>query len=140
MFKKKLLSVLMALAMVMTLLPAGVSVEQTQAASTWRSALYPENWTPGYTNGSGQFLHDFSYAGYEKGEKDVPAEMSGLYANVVDYGADATGANDSTSAIQSAINAVQNAGGGTVYLPAGTYKVKPSSNEYASALRKQYSF
>ena len=61
--------------------------------------------------------------------------MSGLYANVLDYGADSTGANDSTSAIQSAIDAVEAAGGGTVYLPEGTYKVKPSSNENASALR-----
>lgn len=134
MFKKKLLSVLLTCVMVLSLLPSTMSVKQTQAAATWRSALYPENWTPGYTNSSGQFLHDFSYAGYEKGEKDLPTEMSGLYANVVDYGADATGANDSTSAIQSAINAVQNAGGGTVYLPAGTYKVKPSSNSNSSAL------
>lgn len=134
MFKKKLLSVLLICAMVLSLIPSTMSEYKTQAATTWRSALYPENWTPGYTNSSGQFLHDFSYAGYEKGEKDVPTEMSGLYVNVVDYGADATGANDSTSAIQSAINAVQDAGGGTVYLPAGTYKVKPASNSNSSAL------
>lgn len=132
---KKLLSVLLTCLMIVSILPSGLSGTQTQAAATWRSALYPENWEPGYTNSSGQFLHDFSYAGYEKGEKDLPTEMSGKYANVVDYGADATGTNDSTSAIQSAINAVEAAGGGTVYLPEGTFKVKPSSNEYSAALR-----
>ena len=110
-------------------------VKKVEAATTWYSSLYPENWTPGYTNSKGQFLHDFSYAGYEKGEKELPNSMPGLFANVKDYGADSTGTNDSTAAIQSAINAVQNAGGGTVYLPLGTYKVKPSANENASALK-----
>ncbi|MFD0711490.1 glycosyl hydrolase family 28-related protein [Paenibacillus sp. GCM10027626] len=43
-----------------------------------------------------------------------------------DYGADATGAADATSAIQSAIDAVYNAGGGVVWLPAGKYKVTSS--------------
>ncbi len=113
----------------------GVSAVDAEAAAEWRSSLYPENWTPGYTNSSGQFLHDFSYAGYEKGEKAIPETMAGLFANVLDYGADNTGSADATSAIQSAIDAVQAAGGGTVYLPAGTYKVKPSSNSNASALR-----
>lgn len=135
MFKKKFLSVLMSCMMVVSLLPSAIAPQQTKAASTWRSVLYPENWTPGYTNSSGQFLHDFSYAGYERGEKDIPTQMSGLYANVVDYGADATGANDSTGAIQSAINAVEAAGGGTVYLPEGTFKVKPTSSENSAALR-----
>lgn len=135
MFKKKILSLILAGAMVFSMMPANVITKEVNAASTWRSALYPENWQPGYTNSQGQFLHDFSYAGYEKGEKDVPTEMSGLYADVTNYGADNTGTNDATSAIQSAINAVEAAGGGTVYLPAGTYKVKPSSSSNSSALR-----
>jgi pectate lyase-like protein len=44
---------------------------------------------------------------------------------VTQYGADPTGAADSTAAIQGAINAASTstAGGGVVYLPAGTYKV-----------------
>ena len=36
--------------------------------------------------------------------------MSGMYVNVVNYGADSTGAKDSTSAIQNAINAVEASG------------------------------
>lgn len=41
--------------------------------------------------------------------------------NVRDFGADPTGATDSTSAITNAINAASAAGGGIVFFPAGTY-------------------
>lgn len=40
------------------------------------------------------------------------------------YNADPTGARDSRKAIQDAIDAVASRGGGTVYLPAGTYRVE----------------
>ncbi|SFS49040.1 glycosyl hydrolase family 28-related protein [Paenibacillus sp. BC26] len=43
--------------------------------------------------------------------------------NVTAFGADNTGVNDATAAIQNAIDACYNDGGGTVWLPAGTYKV-----------------
>lgn len=43
--------------------------------------------------------------------------------DVTDFGADSTGTNDSTTAIQDALNTCRAEGGGTVYLPAGTYKV-----------------
>lgn len=46
----------------------------------------------------------------------------GFY-NILSYGADATGSADSTAAIALAISTAVSAGGGTVYLPAGTYKV-----------------
>ena len=45
--------------------------------------------------------------------------------NVVNYGADKTGAADSTTAIQNAISAA--GGGGVVYFPAGTYKASSIS-------------
>ncbi len=41
--------------------------------------------------------------------------------NVMQYGAKADGTTDDANAIQLAINAAQTAGGGIVYLPAGTY-------------------
>lgn len=133
--RRKVLSKLLAVTMIIALLPINFVTRETkvEAATTWRSALYPENWTPGYSINNGtQYIQDFSYAGYEKGEKAIPTTMSGITANVVDYGADKTGGNDSTTAIQNAINAVQNAGGGTVYLPEGTYKVKPSGTGQAA--------
>lgn len=43
--------------------------------------------------------------------------------DVLDYGADPSGVGDSTSAIQRAIDDSYEVGGGTVWLPAGTYKV-----------------
>jgi hypothetical protein len=46
--------------------------------------------------------------------------IEGQYVNVLDYGADNTGATDTTSAIQDAID---DAAGRTVYFPAGTYIV-----------------
>ena len=130
--RRKLVSMALSLMMVTASLGTISGTALVKGADTWRSSLYPSNWTPGYTNSSGQFLQDFSYAGYEKGEKEVPTQMSGMYVNVVNYGADSTGAKDSTSAIQNAINAVEASGGGTVYLPEGTYKVKPTTSNSAA--------
>ncbi|MEV5961118.1 glycosyl hydrolase family 28-related protein [Kribbella sp. NPDC051952] len=47
------------------------------------------------------------------------------------YGADRSGRRDSTKAIQQAIYACQDAGGGTVWLPAGTYKVTDTIEVHA---------
>jgi hypothetical protein len=46
--------------------------------------------------------------------------INGAFTNVLDFGADLTGTNDSLAAIQAAITEAGN--GGTVYLPKGTYK------------------
>ncbi|TCC47999.1 coagulation factor 5/8 type domain-containing protein [Kribbella capetownensis] len=47
------------------------------------------------------------------------------------YGADRTGRHDSTKPIQQAIYACQDAGGGTVWLPAGQYKVTDTIEVHA---------
>lgn len=105
---------------------------------TWRSKLYPENWKPGFKDSEDRFLHDFSYAGYHQGEKEIPFIENNI-ADVTQapYNADNTGATDVTATIQKALNDVGQSGGGVVYLPAGTYKVNPGSGE--TALRMQYS-
>lgn len=100
----------------------------------WRSSLYPANWTPGFADAQGRFLHDFSYAGYHRGEAEPPVVAGPVFNAVTGYGADPGGATDSTAAIQAAINAAGAAGGGVVYLPAGTYKVAPAGSA-VSALR-----
>lgn len=46
--------------------------------------------------------------------------INGAYVNVLDYGADPTGAVDSSAALQAAIDA---AAGRVVYAPAGTYRI-----------------
>ncbi len=90
--------------------------------TTWRSVLYPEDWTPEHTDPRGRFLHDFSYAGYHRGELDLPRSPAGATFDVVDHGADPTGLADSTSAIQAAIDAAAAAGEGIVWFPAGLYR------------------
>ena len=51
--------------------------------------------------------------------------ITGAVVNVIDFGADPTGATDSTVAIQAAINSVTN---GTVYFPNGTYSINTTLN------------
>lgn len=108
-------------------------------AQGWRSALYPADWSPGLKDAQGRFLHDFSYAGYRCGEVPLPV----ITANVIDvtqppYLADNTGATDARAAIQQALNDAGRAGGGVVYLPAGTYRINVSSTANNS-LRMNYS-
>jgi hypothetical protein len=97
------------------------------ASAAWRSSLYSDHWTPPGTNTSfytAAFLQDFSYAGYKRGEVSIPLVTNPVF-NVTSYGADPSGTSNSTVAIQDAINAASAAGGGVVYMPAGTYKVAP---------------
>ncbi len=104
------------------------------SAAPWRSALYPANWTPGSADAEGRFLHDFSYAGYRMGDVPIPDAPPGATLDVTasPYGADATGAQDSTAAIQHALDDAAAAGGGIVYLPAGTYRIKPPAGAVAA--------
>lgn len=51
--------------------------------------------------------------------------ISGAFVNVLDYGADPTGAINSQPACQAAIDACRAAGGGTVYFPQGIYNLTP---------------
>jgi hypothetical protein len=52
-------------------------------------------------------------------------------------GADATGVADSSAAIQASIDAAAAAGGGTVYIPAGTFKVATSIRIRSSGVKLQ---
>ncbi|MEN8227105.1 MAG: glycosyl hydrolase [Bacteroidota bacterium] len=107
--------------------PNVLSVESnnTVTDNEWRSTLYPENWKPGFRDAKGRFLHDFSYAGYHGGNKPVPH----ITENIVDvtlapYHADHTGVADATGILQQALNDVGRSGGGVVFLPSGTYRIK----------------
>ncbi len=103
------------------------------ASAEWRSSLYPSDWKPGYTDESGRFLQDFSYAGYGRGEQPIP-EISGPILDVTrpPYNADPTGKADSTAAIQSAIDAAGKMKGAVVYLTEGTYRVAPPEGSSAA--------
>tara|TARA_Y100001954_G_scaffold213108_1_gene241423 strand:- start:11781 stop:13580 length:1800 start_codon:yes stop_codon:yes gene_type:complete len=101
---------------------AGLSSDNL-CESCVRSVLYPEDWAPDTTYEGGLFLHDFSYAGYHQSEKDVPQNHETLDVfDVTDHGADNTGANDSSLAIQQAIDAASSNGGGLIFFPSGEYR------------------
>ncbi len=104
--------------------------------SAWRSSLFPTGWEPGFSDSAGRFLHDFSYAGYRSGLEPIP-DVAGPVFDVTEppYGADSTGTVEATAAIQSAIDAAEEAGGGVVYLPKGIYKVRRPSMERNHVLR-----
>lgn len=96
--------------------------EGTTGDPSWHSALYPEDWQPGFADDEGRFLHDFSYAGYHAGEQAIPDVIAGVERSVLEFGADPSGQGDSTAAIQATIDAVAQAGGGVVAIPAGSYR------------------
>lgn len=105
----------------------------------WRSSLYPESWKPGLQDSEGRFLHDFSYAGYQRGEKVIPD----IKKNIVDvtkapYSVDNTGKEDVTASIQKALNDAGQRGGGVVYLPPGKYRINVSAAK-ANSLTISYS-
>lgn len=98
--------------------------------TTWRSLLYPEDWTPSFTDQSGHFLHDFSYAGYRASEVPLPT-LSGTVYEVDSFGADPGGSSDSTAAVQAAIDAAYGSGG-VVHFSKGTYRMDGRLNVNAS--------
>lgn len=120
-------------AMMTTAVPAEVPAA---SGVPWRSALYPASWQPDFTDTHGRFLQDFSYAGYHRGESPIP-EIQGPSIDVTQspYFADPTGGADSTQAIQSALDAAAEAGGGVVFLPPGTYLVSPGNDNAALKVR-----
>jgi hypothetical protein len=83
------------------------------ASLTWRSALYPPDWTAGRTDDAGRFLPDFSWAGWHHGEGNP-----GLPAFTVRVQNDG---GEMTAAVQAAIDAVEAAAGGVVLLPEGRW-------------------
>jgi hypothetical protein len=106
------------------------------AASSWRSELYADDWVPpqareGLDFRTDEFVQDYSYAGYHRGERAIPT-VKGPVFDVLDYGADASGTSDSTDAMQAAIDAAVRAGGGVVWMPEGTYLLsRPSTRNHA---------
>ncbi len=124
----------------LTLIPtvfAALALPVFTLSAAWRSSLYPENWQPGARDAQGRFLHDFSYAGYHRGERAIPDHPPGAVYDVTQppYNADSSGGDDATAAIQAAINDAGAAGGGIVFLPEGTYTVAPGANSCSLRIR-----
>jgi hypothetical protein len=81
-----------------------------------------------------EILTDYSYAGYEHGEKGIP-DVQGPIFKVTDYGAKADDAISDEDPIRKAVAAAEQAGGGVVLFPPGKFliwtdrkKVEPISD------------
>ncbi len=93
------------------LLSVWAACQQAPAVSElWGEA--GERWSP-YSN-----LPDFSYAGYQAGESEIP--MVPVTANLRDFGAVGDGETDDTQAFLDAIQATER---GAIFVPAGRYKI-----------------
>ncbi len=98
------------------------------APGAWRSALFPDDWRPLHAGGRadtmGRFLHDFSFAGYRRGER--PPYGTGAVVRTVEASL-GDGRRDATAAIQAALDAAcasTATGLRVVLLPAGTFLLR----------------
>ena len=112
------------------------TTEPPDPDGTWRSGLYPRGWRPiddgGAADAEGRFLHDFSYAGYHRGEMRPPYGEGSVVARIDPALGD--GVHDATAGIQAALDSACNQGGGVVWLPAGTYRIRLPSAAAFSAI------
>ncbi len=87
-----------------------------------------------------RFLHDWSYAGYHKGERPIPPEdptwTPQSFINILtdSYPGKAScttdGKTNCTPTIQAAINHVAGLGGGVVYIPEGEFRISRTNGTY----------
>jgi len=85
-----------------------------------------EPFTPGYQTIAHGDIFAVTHAGKdtrlaEIGMDIIPVPQPSTVYNIVDYGADGTDQIDDTAAIQAAVDAAGEAGGGVVRIPAGTF-------------------
>src|SRR3972149_4011481 len=74
-----------------------------------------------YTTGTKLYKPANGESGWDDEANTNFDRLSEFGVNVKSYGAVGDGVTDDTAAIQAAIDAVTTAGGGTVYVPSGTY-------------------
>ena len=79
-------------------------------------------------------LPDFSFAGYHRSERPIP-RVTGPIFNVIEYGAKPNDEKSDRAAIQRAIDAAGEAGGGVVLVPAGRFDLTQVSNAAPMVIR-----
>ncbi len=94
------------------LVAALLLAEQAQYSSLWGAR--GEKWTP-----AGR-LPDFSYAGYHRGDRGLPAVDMKRAVSVHDFGAAGDGETDDSDAFLRALDSVER---GVVYIPPGRYRI-----------------
>ena len=115
-------TVLLLCAMLLIVVPQVCRGGDPAAVVAW----VPEVWQEFQQQGiSGARLPDFSNAGYHMGRENIP-ERSGPVFDVTSktFGALPDDGKDDTAAIQAAVEAAGQSGGGVVFLPAGRYDIR----------------
>jgi len=110
------------------------AVETAAASRPWTPQVWRDYLQSGPT---GAALPDFSRAGYRMGGISPPHLQNPLF-NVTDasFGAVPDDGLDDAEAIQRAIDAAGQAGGGVVFLPAGRYDLKSGADRTPLLIRK----
>src|SRR5277367_3513720 len=93
------------------------------SGTTWTVTRGVEGTTP-VAHTAGFTIQQVVTAGYLTGTSTALSHQTDWLNVVTRYGADSTGSTDATAAIQAAVTAAIDAGGGVVYLPSGSYKVE----------------
>lgn len=81
-------------------------------------------------------LPDFSYAGYQNGEKEIPTITNYKIFDVTTFGAIANDDISDKMAIQKAITAANNNGSGIVFFPKGRFLVNEDADEPTKIISK----
>ncbi len=96
----------------------GSALDDARVSPTWQK--YVDQKQQGLVTD----LPDYSWAGYERGERSIPeVDATADRFVVTDFGAHPDDLLDDRRGIQSAIDAAEANGGGVVYLPAGRYLI-----------------
>lgn len=80
------------------------------------------------SNQANSILPDFSYAGYQYGNTDIPDKIGKTYS-ITDFGAIPNDNLDDTKAIQNTIDFAGKSGGGTVLFPKGKFHVNSDTSK-----------
>ena len=102
----------------------------TQTGTTQDSAMTPvfQQFVEAKKNGTEPILPDFSYSGYHRGDKPIPAVEGPLF-DITEYGAIPDDGISDKDAIREAIKAAQENGGGVIFFPPGQFLINTDSDE-----------
>jgi Domain of unknown function (DUF4955)/Pectate lyase superfamily protein len=90
------------------------------ATTGCQSAKIWEQYESSQKNGTQAILPDYSYAGYNRGERGIPAATGRIF-DVTEFGAEPNDGKSDRAAVEKAIRAAEANGGGIVFFPPGCF-------------------
>lgn len=102
----------------------GTGGKQVVFSGTAWKENFQNNWNGANNRCTVSFIYESATGFWVQNGEQGPSSQSGSF-DITIFGADPTGGVDSRSAIQETWDTMVGAGGGQLYLPAGTYKIGP---------------